>query len=262
MTVRNIRSAAPSTKYSWARLAAMTAGLLLATVCFGGSAFAADDCSARTAHPGASTQCIEHHARAGVHGASKTQQAAKTKAAVATEGDALTPVSASSTAVTAPTTEQVRWPGTALPASTPVHRHGRAGGSPWRGRGASAGDRRPPSPDMLVATGAETGAPQRAGSSLGDLGHGGRLPSVPAPVAWAALLMGLLGLSAMARQPGVARAQSWAMSSLPSSAGRSAAGIGAVDRVDPARYAPSPARSPHQGHFVRAATASRFGVDA
>jgi len=265
MTVCNIRPTAPSAKYSWARLAAMTAGLLLATVSAGGSAVAADGCGAKTAHPVASTQCIEHHPHAGVHGGSKMQQAATTKAIAVTEGDALTPVSASSQAVAAPTIEQGRRPGPALPASTLVHRVGRAGdsGSLWRGRSAPAGNRWPPSAGMLVATGAETGAPHGAAFPLGNLVHGGGgLPSIPAPAAWAVLVMGLLGLGAMARQPGVARAQSWAMSSLPSSASRSAAGIGAVDRIDPARYAQGPARRSHQGHFVRAATVSRFGVDA
>jgi hypothetical protein len=117
-----------------------------------------------------------------------------------------------------------------------------------------------PAPTHAVAI---TEAPQGSAFSLGDLVRGaGGMPNVPAPAAWAILLMGLLGLTAIARQPRFAQARSWAMTSPSSSAARSSAGVGAVDRVDPARYAQGPARRSHQGHFVRSATATHFGVEA
>ena len=163
MTVCNIRRAVTSAKYSWSRLAAMTAGLLLATVCTGGSAFAADDCGAKPAHHSASTQCLEHRLRTGVHGASKTQKTARTKAgesASPSDGDELTPASAavSFTAVVAPpwaapTAEHVGLSSMTLPASRTVHRLGR-GGEGW-----------PPSADSLVAAGTLVGGrrpPRRA----------------------------------------------------------------------------------------------------
>jgi hypothetical protein len=274
---------AAAAKYSWARLALMSAALLLATVCAGGSVFAADDCGAKPAHHVASTQCQERHPRAGVHSGSRTQKTVNTDTTATTDGvsgddasdgDELTPVTATVSSskafashhYAAPTTARARLPDEALPASTLVHRLGRAGNgaSPWRAHRAPSGDQGPPSADMSVLARAVTndGTSQDSAATLGHLVPGGGLPSVPAPAAWAILLMGVLGLIAIARQPGVARAQSWAMSSLSPSVTRSAAGIGAVDRVDPSRYAQAPARRSHQGHFVRAATPALFGVDA
>jgi hypothetical protein len=276
MTVCNIRPATTSAKYSRARLAAMAAGLLLATVGAGGRAFAAAGCDAKPADHIASTQCVGHrHLRAAVHTASKTQKTVSTTAAVVgAEGDELTPVSAaasSSKAVAAqphaaPTaalaTLDVQLPHSTLSTSNEVAPLKQAGPSPWRGHGAPAGNRRPPSFDMPASAAAM--APQDSSFSLADVVHGaGGMPNVPAPAAWAILLMGLLGLTAIARQPRVARAQSWMMASPSSSAARSSAGVGAVDRVDPARYAQGPARRSHQGHFVRSsAAASGFGVGA
>ncbi len=257
MTVRSFHPAATAAKYSWSRLAAMTAGLLLATVCAGGSAFAADDCGAKPAHS-ASTQCLEHRPRAGGHSGSRTQKtAARTRAgetASLSDGDELTPVSpvvSSSAALVAPPraapmAEHVGLPSLTLPASTPVHRLGRGD------------DRWPPSAGTLAVSALSAGAFQGTPHPVGGLVHGGGLPSVPTAFAWAILLMGVVGLIVIARQPGVARAQAWAMSPLPSSVTRSAAGVRAVDRVDPSRYTEGPARRSHQGHFVRAATA-HFG---
>jgi len=284
MTVCNIRPAATSAKYSWARLAAMTAGLLLATVGAGGRAFAAVGCDAKSADI-ASTRCLaHHHTRAAVHSGSKTQKTVNANAAAmadrVSEGDELTPggvaVSSSQAAASqshaAPTVTlaapSVQLPHATRSASSAAARLGRAGAgpSPWRAHGAPADNRWPPSTDMLVPARAvaTAEAPQSSAISLRDIVHGaGGIPGVPAPAAWAILLMGLLGLTAIARQPRVARAQSWAMTSPSLSVARSAAGIGAVDRVDPTRYAQGPARRSHQGHFVRSgAASSRFGVDA
>ena len=272
MTVCNIHPAAISAKYSWARLAAMTAGLLLATVGAGGQAFAAVGCDAKAADHVASTQCVEHrHTRATVHTASKTQKTTSTTAAaMAAEGDALTPVS-----VAAPSSKTVAARLHAAPivtlaapmaqlqhgmlsASTVAERLAQAGPSPWRARGAPGGNRWPPAMDMPAAATAE--APQD-NASVGDLLRGASgIPNVPAPAAWAILLMGLVGLTAIARQPRVARVQAWAMTRPSSSATRSSAGVGAVDRIDPARYQ-GPARRSHQGHFVRASGSNGFGMD-
>lgn len=176
----------------------------------------------------------------------------------ASDGDELTPVTATVSSskafashhYAAPTTARARLPDEALPASTLVHRLGRAGNgaSPWRAHRAPSGDQGPPSADMSVLARAVTndGTSQDSAATLGHLVPGGGLPSVPAPAAWAILLMGVLGLIAIARQPGVARAQSWAMSSLSSSVTRSAAGIRRrrSRRPQPVPSGPGPALAP------------------
>ncbi|HLZ85390.1 MAG TPA: hypothetical protein VKQ54_17645 [Caulobacteraceae bacterium] len=271
MTDFDILPTAPSAKYSWARLAAMSAGLLLATV--GGKAAAAVDCASKTLTHAASTQCLAHHAHAVVH--------AKAQQTVATEGDMLTPVSETvaadaaaqphPAAAAAPAAPTVKLADVALPASTLVARVGHVAGgpSPWRGHGAPAGNRRPQSADVLVPASAVSTASATLDNtgSFGDLLHGsgnGGLPAVPAPAGWAILLIGLLGLAALVRSPSVARAQSWASAaaSADRSGVRARARGWAVDRVDPERYAQAQARRSHQGHFVREAGLVRFGAEA
>lgn len=272
MTVCDILPAAKSAQYSWVRLAAMSAGILLASIGVGGKAFAAVNCAPKAAHHANSTQCLAHHPRAGVHGGSKMEKTVMTNPAA--EGDVLTPISATASFSKAIAAQPhgaraalgVNLPNVALPASALVARVGQAARrpSPWRGHGAPAGNLLPrAATDLPVARSAVTAATNNdGGSSFADLLHGGSgMPAVAAPAAWSVLLLGLLGLMALARSPRVARVQSWATASLSSagrSAGRAKARGWAVDRVDPERYAQAQHRVARQG-FVRAAAPTRFG---
>jgi hypothetical protein len=225
MTVRNISPANKTAKYSWTRLAMVNAAFLLVAIAAGGNAVAAVDCGSKPAPHAASTQCRQHHPRAGVHGLSKTQIIVRATATRAVDGDVLTPAGRHAPPTTVATSSVLRLPDVALPASTLVHRLGRAGvgPSPWRGHGAPAGNRLPPTDGLQVPARAVTAAAATSGSpfSLGDLLHvsGGGMPALPAPAGWTILLVGLLALAALARSPRVARVQSWATNSL-SSAGR------------------------------------------
>jgi hypothetical protein len=254
MTICDIVPAAKAAKYSWKRMAAMSAGILLAAVGAGGKALAAVDCASPANHA-AATQCPAQHPRTGVHGGSKAQQTIGAKTVATVEGDELTPLSAavaSSRAVAAQRRAAlaadapapgVKLPNVALPASALVDRVGRdaPAASPWHGRGAPQGNLWPHTAESPTSDGRVT-ADMNSGSgdsSLADLLHGAGGVVVPAPAAWIILLVGLLGLSVLARGPRVARVKAWA-TSLPSPAGRSGSQATArgwaIDRMDPERY--------------------------
>ena len=271
MTVFNILPAAASTKYSWVQLAAIGASLLLATV--GGKASAAVDCAAKTVNHTTSAQCLAHRPHAGVHNVSKTPVTIGV-----TEGDVLTPISATAVktvaahpravAAAAPAAN-VKLPDIALPASALVARAGHAahGPSPWSSHGAPAGNRLPLAAGGLpIAQPVTAAMPTSDATPFHDLVRtgGDRFSIVPAPAAGVILLAGLLGLTALIRSPRVARVGSWAMPTLSSADGpraRAKARGWAVDRVDPERYATAQVGRSHKGHFVRTAGA-RFGAEA
>lgn len=100
-------------------------------------------------------------------------------------------------------------------------------------------------------------SPSDARHALADLLHGDAgsspdvMPMLSAPLAWAILLAGLVGLFAIARGPAVARVQSWATPTPSRSSFRPTSRASALDRVDPARYAQAQVARSHGGHFVR-----------
>jgi hypothetical protein len=99
-----------------------------------------------------------------------------------------------------------------------------------------------------------------ARSSLGDATSGiGARPFVSAPAAWSVLLLGLIGLFVVMPRPTVARVRSWAMQIPLRVADHRGTRAGAIDRVDPDRYAQTSDPRWRQGHFVRAASRTRFG---
>ena len=229
----------------------VNAALLLIVVGSTDSAFALVDCGSKTVNRAAATQCRGYHPRARAHQHARTRKIVKATAGPA-EGEQLTPANP---ATAEPTSAGFGLADVLLPAATLVHRLARVGGgpSPWRARGAPAGNRWPASADAPTSMRATT---------LKDIVHGGAMPAVPAPVAWALLLIGALVAGVLIRPRRVARIQSWAATSPPrlvSSLARAKASGSALDRVDPERYARVEVRS--QGHFVRASGPNRFGSD-
>ena len=239
------------------------AALLLIAVGAADNAFAAVDCGSKIVNHAAATQCRGDHPRTGGHQHARTQKIVKTTARRVAEGEQLTPADP---ATAEPTSTGFGLADVLLPASTVLHRLARAGAgpSPWRARGAPAGNRWPASADAPTSSRAKTAAaaPRDGATSLKDIFHGGGMPAVPAPVAWALLLIGAFGIGVLIRPRRVARAQSWAATSPSrrvSSLARAKASRSALDRVDPERYARVEVRS--EGHFVRAPGANRFGAD-
>jgi hypothetical protein len=275
MTIRNISSINKVARYSWMRLTAINAALLLAAV--GAASNAHADVAATPAHHTASTPSRDHKG-AVVHGRAAAQHSVKAKtdanpalqearaeAASLSDGDELTPVHGSVPSATRTGTSLADSASSMINQLTTA----RAAPSPWRGHGAPAGNLLPGADTHSIAGDLVTATmttPDTATGSFGDLLHGagGGMTGVPAPAAWSVLLFGLLGLPFLMRSPQVARARAWATAT-PAS-GRSAtsgkAKGWAVDRVDPDRYSLAPAGHSRQGYFVRGAAASRFGADA
>lgn len=228
----------------------MNAAFLLFVVGLSGKA-AAEDCGAR--HHATATECRAHHPR--VADQSRTQKFVQTTI----DSGEVAPAVASHAA--GPSSWVADLAGSA---STVAHRFGQAsaGPSPWRGHGAPAGNRWPTADNAPPTHNAVTGVAGIAqnDNSLADLLRGkvDGLPAVPAPIAWTVLLAGLLGLRALFRTPGVAKAQSWATAARFGS--RAKARGWAVDRVDPERYALAQVRRSPQGRFVRASAEGRFGA--
>lgn len=263
MVLRNIPPANKPTRRPQRRLALVSTAFLLTALGTAGDAFAAVDCGSGTALHANAVQCQDRHPRTGVHEHARMRKTVKTTAGRVADGEALTPAD--------PATAEPASPGfgladLSLPASTLVHRLARVGRgpSPFSGRGAPAGNRWPASPPAPNSTRVTAGAPapRESATSLRDLVHGGGMPAVPAPLAWAILLVGILGLRLLTRPPRVDQVQSWAATS-PSKAAWSPAHAKAIrsalDRVDPERYAHADVR--RQGHFVRPSGSNRFGAD-
>jgi hypothetical protein len=263
MVLRNNPPANKPARLSRRRLAVVSVTFLLTALGTAGDAFAAVDCGAGTALNAAATQCLGHHPRAGAHERPRTRKTAKATAGRVADGEALTPADP---ATAEPASPGFRLPDLSLPASDLVHRLALVGRgpSPFSGRGAPEGNRWPASPEAPKSTRVTAGAPapRESATSLRDMVHGGGMPAVPAPLAWAILLLGILGLRLLTRPPRVDRVQSWAATS-PSRAAwslaRAKASRSALDRVDPERYARAEVR--RQGHFVRGPGANRFGAD-
>ncbi len=262
MAFRRIPVASERARHPLRQVAVVRAALLLIALGAANNAFAAVDCGSRTAHHAAAAQCRGHHPRMGAHAHAKTQNIVKATAGRVVEGEELTPADP---ATAKPTSTGFGLADVLRPASAVVHRLARIGGgpSPWSARGTPAGNRWPASADAPNSTRATTAtaAPRDGARSLGDIVHGGAMPVVPAPIAWAILLAGVLGLRLLTRPPRVARVQSWADTSSRAawSLARAKASRSALDRVDPERYARVEVR--RQGHFVRVSGANHFGAD-
>jgi hypothetical protein len=213
----------------------------MAACAFGEKAHAAVDCGLKAPHQ-ADAQCRAHPARAGSRG-TQTTVPAKASAASDTNGARLTPLSpAAAAAAPAPRSPLA---GLAQAVSGQAHRA------------------ETPTLELQLDHSQVATRVSDARGALGDVMQGAAAPAVSAsdfspPVAWSILLVGLLGLFLMTRGRTVARVQSWATALPPRSGARSGTRASALDRLDAARYAQAPIRRSHQGHFVRAAAASRF----
>ena len=251
MTLCHAPPARKPARHSLRRLVVANTALLLIVVGSTDNAFALVNCGSKAVSRAAATQCRGYHPRAGAHQHARTRKIVKATAGPA-EGEELTPANPPTAE---PTSAGFGLADVLLPAATLVHRLARVGGgpSPWRARGAPAGNRWPASADAPTSTRATT---------LKDIVHGGAMPAVPAPAAWALLLIGALGAGVLIRPRRVARIQSWAATS-PSrpvaSPARAKASRSALDRVDPERYARAEIR--RRGNFVRASASNRFGAD-
>jgi hypothetical protein len=263
MAFRSMPIASEPARHSRRQMAVVRAALLLIALGVANNAFAAVDCGPKMADHAAATQCRGHHPRTGVRKHAKARNIVKATAGRVAEGEKLTPANP---ATAEPNSTGSELADVLLPASVVVHRLARIGGgpSPWSARGAPAGNRWPASADAPNPTRAPTAAAASRDSapSLGDIARGGGgMPAVPAPIAWAILLAGVLGLRVLTRPPRVARVRSWADTSSRAawSLARAKASRSALDRVDPERYARVEVR--RQGHFVRVSGANHFGAD-
>ncbi len=268
MTLHKSPAADKPAGHSLRRLAAANAACLLIALGTADKALAAAvDCGAKTAHRAATAPCRRHHPPLGARPHAEVQKIGRATAGPAADGDELTPATARRDQVKrGPVTIAFDLADVTLPVSIVVHRLARAatGPSPWSGRGAPAGNRWPASADAPMPMRAATAqaAPGDSAPSLRDLVGGDGMPAVPAPVAWAILLLGVLGLRILTRPPRVARVQSWATrppSKAAWSLARAKASRSALDRIDPERYAR--VEVPRQGHFVRASAPNHFGAD-